>query len=51
MEKITQHFFPNQDTFFDFSKRAGETSPLPTNCTPVSDAEYALISLNMPKYP
>ena len=37
-------------TFFDFQKRAGRASPLPS-CMPVSVAEYVSISLNIPEYP
>ena len=55
MENLTQRwtqsgpFFPKSGHFFRFSKRAGEASPLPPSCAPVIVAEYALISLNMPK--
>ena len=38
-------------TVFWFSKRAGEAFHLLLSCAPVSMAEYASISLNMPKYP
>ena len=34
-----------------YPKKAGEVYPLPRNCTPVSVAAYASISLNIPKYP
>ena len=44
-------FFQNQDIFFYFQNRAGEASPFPPSSTPVSVAEYALISLKIPKYP
>ena len=43
-------FFQKSGHFFRFSKRAGEVSPLPHGCAPVSVAEYSSISLNMPKY-
>ena len=42
--------FPKSRLFL-ISKIEGEVSPLPSSCVPVSVAEYALISLNMPKYP
>ena len=57
MENLTQWctqsvpFFPKSGHFFWFSKRAGEISPLLTSCTHVSVAEYASISLNIPKHP
>ena len=56
IEHLTQRwtqsgsFFPKSGHFFQFSKRAGEASPLPPSCAPVSVVEYATISLNMPKY-
>ena len=34
-----------------FSRRQREASLLPPSYAPVSVAEYALMSLNMPKYP
>ena len=37
--------------FFPFSKKAGESSPLLLSCVPVSVADYASISLNMPENP
>ena len=37
--------------FFRFSKKAGESSPLLLSCVPVSVADYASISLNMPENP
>ena len=37
-------------TLFSISKMAGEASPLPLSCAPVSVTEYASASLNMPKY-
>ena len=43
-------FFPKAIHFFEFSRRAGEASPLPTSWAPVSVPEYASISVNMPKY-
>ena len=36
---------------FNFKKRAGENFHLPPTCMPVSVAEYASASLNIPKYP
>ena len=36
---------------FNFKKRAGEHFHLPPTCMPVSVAEYASASLNIPKYP
>ena len=56
MENVTQRwtqsgpFYPNWGHFFRFSKKTGEASSLPFSCVPVSVAEYASISLNMPKY-
>ena len=47
----TIRVFPNSGHFFRFSKRPREASPLLPSCTPVSVAEHASISLNMPKYP
>ena len=44
-------FLPRSGHVFWFSKRAGATSLLLPRCTPVSMAEYAWISLNIPKYP
>ena len=44
-------FFEKSGHFFQFSQSAGETSPLPPSCAPVSVTEYVSISLNMPKYP
>ena len=41
-------FFPKSGHFFRFSERKGEVSPLLPSCVPVSVAEYASISLNMP---
>ena len=38
-------------TFFSIFIKGTETSPLLSSCAPVSVAEYASISLNMPKYP
>ena len=38
-------------TFFSIFIKDRETSPLLSSCAPVSVAEYASISLNMPKYP
>ena len=57
MENLTQRwtqlgsFLPKSEHFFQFSKKAGEASHVPLSCVPVSVAEYASISLNMPKYP
>ena len=57
MENLTKrwtkswHFFSKSGHFLRASKRAGEASPLPLSCAPVSVAEYASISLNMTKYP
>ena len=54
MENLTERwtelgsFFPKSGHFFRFSKRAGEVSPLPLSCAPVSVTEYASISLIMP---
>ena len=31
----SEHFLQNQGTFFDFQKRAGEGSPLPSSCAPI----------------
>ena len=42
-------FFEKSGHFFRFSQSAGEASPLPPSCAPVSVTES--ISLNMPKYP
>ena len=50
MEIIRAFFFQNQGTFFDFQKRAGEVFQFDPSCAPVNVAEYALISLNIPKY-
>ena len=44
-------FFSKIRTLCLISKRAGEISPLPSSWAPVSVAEYASISMNMPKYP
>ena len=44
-------FFPKSEHFFQFSKRVREASPLLPSYAPVSVAEYALLFLNMPKYP
>ena len=57
MENLTQRwtqsgpFFPKSGHFFQFSKSAGEASPLSSSYTPFSVAECASLSLNMPKYP
>ena len=56
MKNLTQRwtqwsFFQKHGHFFRFSERVGETYPLPPCCAPVSVAEYASISLNIPKYP
>ena len=57
MENSTQRWtqsgplFPKSRHCFQFSKMAGEASPLPPSCTHVSVAEYASISMNIPKYP
>ena len=57
MENLTKrwtkswHFFSKSGHFLRASKRAGEASPLPLSCAPVSVAEYTSISLNMTKYP
>ena len=57
MENLTQRwkqsepFFQKSGIFCRFSKRAGEVSPLPLSCAPVSVTEYASVSLNIPKYP
>ena len=56
MEKLTQKLtqsgplFLKLGQFFQFSRRAVEVTSLPLSCAPVSVAEYALISLIMPKY-
>ena len=56
MENVTQRqhnqglSFQNQEGFLNFYKGQG-ASHIPLSCVPVSMAEYALISLNMPKYP
>ena len=48
MENLTQRgihlgsFFPNQGTFFDFRKRAGETSPLVVHLILHSSKQQAL---------
>ena len=48
MEYLTHNLpFQNQDTFFDFQKRAGEASLLLPSCAPASVADYVSISLNM----
>ena len=44
-------FFPKSGHFFDFQKGQGRPPFPPPSCAPVSVAEYASISLNMPKYP
>ena len=44
-------YFPKSRHFFQFSKREEEVSLLAPSCTPVNVAEYASVSLNMPKYP
>ena len=44
-------FFPKSGHYFRFSKKAAEVSPLIFSRTPVSVAEYASISLSIPKYP
>ena len=46
MDKI-RVFLSKIRTLFSISKRAGEVSPLPLICTPVSVAEYASLSLNI----
>ena len=57
MENLTKRwtqsgpFIQKSGHIFSFSKKAGETSPLHLSCVPDSGAEYASISLNMPKYP
>ena len=57
MENLTQRwtqsgpFFSKSGHLFQFSKRAGKASPLPLSDTSVSVAEYASMSLSMPKYP
>ena len=64
MQNLTQRWtqsgpvIPKSRHFFWLSKRAGEPPlpppcpfSLPLSCAPVSVAEYASISLNMPKYP
>ena len=52
MDKAKSFFSQNQCSFFDFQKTAREASPTPsTNCTPVKKAEYASITLDIPKYP
>ena len=52
MHKI-RAFFPEIGEIVSKKKKEKrrETSPLPPSCTPVSVAEYASISLNIPKYP
>ena len=37
--------------FFQFSKKCRGDLPLPLSCAPVSVAENASISLNIPKFP
>ena len=44
-------FFLKSGYYCGFSKKTGSASPLLPSCTPASKAKYALISLNMPKYP
>ena len=57
IENLTQRwtqsgpFFKKSAHFFSMFKQVGEASLLPSNCAVVSAAEYASISLNMPKYP
>ena len=58
MESLTQGwtqsgpFFQKLGPFIRFLKRLEEAFPLPLPlCAPVSMAEYASISMNMPKYP
>ena len=57
IENLTQRwtqsgpFFKKSAHFFSIFKQVGEASLLPSNCAVVSAAEYASISLNMPKYP
>ena len=58
MENLTQRwtksgpFFPKSGLVFWFSKRAGGgVSLLLLSCAQIGVAEYASISLNMPKYP
>ena len=57
MKHVTQRWtqsglsFPKSRHFFWFLKNAGETSLLPLSHTLESVAEYASMSLNMPKYP
>ena len=50
-QKWTQSgpFFQKSELFFRFSKKAGDASPLAPSCAPVSVAEYASVSLNIPK--
>ena len=56
MENLTKRwtqsgpFIQKSGHIFSFSKKAGETSPPPLSCVLDSGAEYASISLNMPKY-
>ena len=59
MENVTQRWTQSGLLFFKkksghfcrFSKMAGEVSPLFPNYTSVSGAEYASISMKIPKYP
>ena len=47
----SESFYPKSGYFFRFSKRLEEASPLPPRSAPLGVAEYASISLNLPKYP
>ena len=51
MDTILALFFQNQGTFFNFLKKTGRPLPLPLNCASMNVAEYASVSLNIPKYP
>ena len=56
VENLTQRwirtgpFFPKSGQVFRFSKSSRGGLPLPPSCAPVSVAEYATVTLNIPKY-
>ena len=56
MENVTQRwaqsglFYPKSGHFSWFSKRAGEVSPLPPSCAPVSVAEFDAYSATLTGY-
>ena len=51
IQRWTQAFLSKIWTLFSILKSAKEAYPLLPSCAPVSVAEYASVSLNMPKYP